>query len=41
MEKQIIEAVYKKLKDREINPSGSFDSAGRFYATTDDVLNSV
>jgi len=39
MEKQVIEAVYKKLKNREINPAGSFDSAGRFYALNEDLIN--
>ncbi len=30
--KTICENVYKKLQNRDINPSGSFDNAGRFYS---------
>jgi len=27
------------LKDRQINPSGSFDSAGRWYADNSDLID--
>ena len=29
--KQEIQEVYEMLKNREVNPSGTFDKAGRFY----------
>ena len=34
-----IKTVYEMLKDREINPTGEFDSAGRWYAANDDLIN--
>ena len=37
--KEIIDTVYKMLKNREINPSGHFDKGGRFYATNDDLID--
>lgn len=37
--KEIINTVYKMLKNREINPSGKFDKAGRFYATNGDLID--
>ena len=37
--KEIIDTVYKMLKNREINPSGQFDKGGRFYATNDDLID--
>ena len=35
----IINDVYSALKNREIHPSGKFDSAGRWYAKHDDLIN--
>lgn len=37
--KEIINAVYSKLKNREINPRGRFDGAGRFYAENADLID--
>jgi len=37
--KDIINAVYEKLKNREIHPSGKFDSKNRFYAKNADLIN--
>ena len=37
--KEIIDTVYKMLKNREINPSGQFDKGGRFYATNGDLID--
>ena len=34
-----IQSVYEKLKNRKIHPSGSFDSAGRWYAENADLIN--
>lgn len=31
--------VYRQLKDREINPAGTFDSAGRFFAEHAELIN--
>lgn len=39
MEQQIIQQVYEMLKNRKINPSGQFDSAGRFYAKNGELIN--
>lgn len=36
---KIINIVYNKLKNREINPSGKFDNAGRWYAHNVDLIN--
>lgn len=30
--------VHKRLKERDINPSGKFDKQGRFYATHQELL---
>jgi len=40
MEKNIQE-VYLMLKDREINPSGSFDKAGRWWSKYDDFVENI
>lgn len=37
--KEIINEVYKMLKEREIHPSGTFDNAGRFFAHNDDLID--
>ena len=37
--KEIIQAVYEMLQNRKIHPTGTFDKAGRFYATHDDLIN--
>lgn len=36
---QIINEVYQMLKDRIINPQGTFDSSGRFYLSNNDLIN--
>ncbi len=36
--KDNIREVYAMLKNREINPAGTFDSVGRFYAEHDDLI---
>ena len=33
-----IESVYRKLQNREIHPSGQFDSGGRFYLDNADLV---
>lgn len=33
--------VWQQLKDREVNPSGHFDSAGRFYSDFDGLSEGV
>ena len=33
-----INNIYEKLKNREINPRGHFDSGGRWYAKNDDLV---
>lgn len=38
-QKEIIEIVYKKLQDRDIHPTGRFDSARRFYLDQGDLIN--
>jgi len=35
----IINTVYNMLKDRDINPRGKFDSAGRFYASNSELIS--
>lgn len=37
--KEIINEVYAQLKNREIHPSGTFDSAGRFHAANFDLIS--
>lgn len=39
MNNKEIKEVYKMLKNREINPSGSFDSGGRWYANNKELIN--
>ena len=34
-----IKSVYQQLRDRKINPAGTFDSGGRFYAKNSDLIN--
>jgi len=34
-----IKSVHIMLKDRKINPSGTFDGGGRFYAANDDLIS--
>jgi hypothetical protein len=34
-----VKEVYKMLQEREIHPSGTFDSGGRFYAYHDDLID--
>jgi len=36
----ICKEVYEKLRDRDINPSGRFDSGGRWYADNDQLISS-
>jgi hypothetical protein len=33
-----IKEVYGLLKDRKINPTGTFDGGGRFYLTNSDLI---
>ena len=35
----LIKEVYILLRDREINPTGSFDSSGRWYAYNSDLIS--
>ena len=35
----IINTVYDMLKSRKIHPAGTFDNAGRFYATNNDLIS--
>lgn len=35
----MVEAVYLLLKDRDINPKGKFDKAGRWYAENSDLIS--
>ena len=35
----IIKKVYQLLKDRDIHPTGKFDSGGRWYAANSDLIN--
>lgn len=35
----ILKEVYQLLQKREIHPSGTFDSGGRFYAAHVDLIN--
>lgn len=37
--KDDIQAVYAALRDRKINPTGSFDGAGRWYAAHADLID--
>jgi hypothetical protein len=37
--KEMITNVYSELKNRVINPSGTFDKAGRFYLENDDLVS--
>jgi len=37
--KEAIKNVYQQLKDRKIDPSGSFDNGGRWYAEHKDLIN--
>lgn len=37
--KEEIKEVYLALKNREINPTGKFDKAGRWYAEHGDLIN--
>lgn len=39
MKNTIINEIYQLLKIRKINPSGTFDNAGRFYAANSDLIN--
>lgn len=39
MKTQAIVNVYALLKNRTINPSGSFDKAGRFYLEHSELVN--
>ena len=34
-----IKAVFGMLKNRDINPTGTFDDAGRWYAENDDLID--
>ena len=34
-----IKEVYQELKDRVINPAGTFDKGGRFYAENADLIS--
>lgn len=36
---ELCKSIYQLLKDREINPSGTFDKSGRFYADNSDLIN--
>ncbi len=36
---EAVNKVYQLLKNRQINPSGNFDSAGRFYAKNADLIS--
>ena len=36
---QIIKKVYELLKNREINPAGYFDNAGRFWLENSDLVD--
>ena len=36
---EIIDAVYRELKERSIHPSGRFDKAGRFYAEHQELIS--
>ena len=36
---QIIQAVYEDLQSRTVNPSGTFDRSGRFYAANADLIS--
>lgn len=36
---EMIDIVYKMLQNREIHPSGKFDSNGRWYAKNDNLIN--
>jgi hypothetical protein len=36
---EIINEVYKMLKDRQIHPRGSFDKHGRFFLENSDLVN--
>ena len=37
--KDIIKTVYEQLKNRQINPAGTFDKAGRFYLKHSDLVS--
>lgn len=37
--KEMISVVYNELKNREINPSGTFDKGGRFYLDESDLIS--
>ena len=37
--KEMIDAVYKMLQNREVHPSGAFDAKGRFYAKHTDLIS--
>jgi|APSaa5957512535_1039671.scaffolds.fasta_scaffold34737_6 hypothetical protein len=39
MKKSDIREVYEDLKYRNINPSGSFDNGGRWYASNTELIN--
>jgi len=39
IDNNIVEEIYQALKNREINPSGTFDKGGRFYAENSDCIN--
>ena len=34
-----VQRVFEMLRDREINPCGEFDNAGRFYAEHSDLIS--
>jgi len=36
---KMIHSVYEMLQDREINPTGTFDKQGRFYAEHGDLIS--
>jgi hypothetical protein len=38
MKRDFIREVYQELKDRVINPSGTFDKAGRWYSDNPDLI---
>lgn len=38
LEIAVVEA-YEMLKNREVHPSGTFDTGGRFYATNSNLIN--
>ena len=39
--KKAIQEVYLMLKNREVNPCGSFDNAGRFWGREEEFLKNI